>query len=817
MNEINLAVPFFSQREILYKYQSKENTKDFFYIAAVACNITSLCMLLNYLGITEDTPEKMAEKIFAKYQHWRSPGSYNNLTYWENLNKIPAEIYGIEKQYVKSLDGASIKGCIEKFIQNRIPVIFSIGTVSRNGGNTTGHIALLRGFFKDGCYIINDPWGQPSNPFGLVNTRKSEIRGFYTAKETDTDILFGKGNGDNCILTEETFSACTGKKTEEGKLFNGAMTIVYPYVYSFPIGLHKYGLDDCTYESIYSNFKGCCNFLLSDNGLILRSLRMKKQENKEVHSVTAGRIVAVRNSKEAEHNFVLVQYRVPGNEKKYFYVCYRHLQYIDVEREVKSRLFSENRNTAAKDYLSQLIRKVSPKKGIYEKRGESTGSFHSDLQIPERGYAYFYPVDKKLLDYLFDFRKEDHEYNYKLNDIESYEVKKNGEKFYQVYAVSDVKSVSPENFIPQSMNYREFSYYRKKLKSLSEGKITYFCDDEHLDAAPETDVVNKDNYKDYFIKDVKAAFYNIEFKDESYSRILKTVENHYIDKIEKSSPEKLTKIWNDFENKCKFLCKTVLETPWEDHYAAFKLEDRWFKGVNNPDDFVGVKDVYNKVWNTFEPVYDRYNSKKNNGAAENKENNNAWKLFCMEVSEYYPANIDGYIEASPFTVLGLASSDISFECFSEENLYKNAELLEVQNLSKSDNIKALEEKGIIEKKDFSIEHGYLTPSDAGRIQSRIMSEYRNIVLCMKNPFIIEYGKEFNRNIDKAEGYTERDKAYRTELEFKALFPEAIVPAMKLRFSFTCDQRKFYFYNIMEFLNYMQEQNKHFTEGIINER
>lgn len=80
----NLAVPYFTQRDNTYIWQQKykedkidavtgEKTeiKDQpfgpkYPMSWRTCNITSLCMILHYYGITNKTPEQMIEKVFAK-------------------------------------------------------------------------------------------------------------------------------------------------------------------------------------------------------------------------------------------------------------------------------------------------------------------------------------------------------------------------------------------------------------------------------------------------------------------------------------------------------------------------------------------------------------------------------------------------------------------------------------------------------------------------------------------------------------------------------------------------------------------------------
>ena len=67
----NLAVPFFTQRDNTYVWQQididsnlKKGSK--YPMAWRSCNITSLCMILHYWGLTEETPNQMIEKVFSK-------------------------------------------------------------------------------------------------------------------------------------------------------------------------------------------------------------------------------------------------------------------------------------------------------------------------------------------------------------------------------------------------------------------------------------------------------------------------------------------------------------------------------------------------------------------------------------------------------------------------------------------------------------------------------------------------------------------------------------------------------------------------------
>ena len=83
---INLPVPYFCQWENKYIWQQRSSdtgeklpsTKK--PLAPITCNITSLCMILHYFGITDDSPDDMLYKIFdseeykndGRFSQWRT-------------------------------------------------------------------------------------------------------------------------------------------------------------------------------------------------------------------------------------------------------------------------------------------------------------------------------------------------------------------------------------------------------------------------------------------------------------------------------------------------------------------------------------------------------------------------------------------------------------------------------------------------------------------------------------------------------------------------------------------------------------------------
>ena len=77
MTNINLPVPFFTQRDNTYVWQQRnadgiiwtdkngrEGPK--YPMAWRSCNITSLCMILHYWGLTQETPNQMIERVYTQ-------------------------------------------------------------------------------------------------------------------------------------------------------------------------------------------------------------------------------------------------------------------------------------------------------------------------------------------------------------------------------------------------------------------------------------------------------------------------------------------------------------------------------------------------------------------------------------------------------------------------------------------------------------------------------------------------------------------------------------------------------------------------------
>ena len=104
-NQINLSVPYYCQRDNKYIWYRKSEKDEYDKItgelkykkddnipetkkplAPITCNITSLCMILHYFGITNDSPDDMLYKIFDS-EEYKNDGGFSQ---WRTSD-YPAE------------------------------------------------------------------------------------------------------------------------------------------------------------------------------------------------------------------------------------------------------------------------------------------------------------------------------------------------------------------------------------------------------------------------------------------------------------------------------------------------------------------------------------------------------------------------------------------------------------------------------------------------------------------------------------------------------------------------------------------------------
>ena len=295
MTNINLPVPFFTQRDNTYVWYYKHEEdivikkvlyKKGFFVADAegkeiskkiwdySCNITCLAMVLNYLGVTKDSPYQMCEKIFAddypinpskekdfdRYISYRVKAGVKAevgnecIESPEIISLIAKDIYKVRNVYVGyhyTLED------VKKEVKAGYPVIVSCGIIrpsleylKKNYGTDDenrknaersqsweyrGHYIVICGFIRDEYILINDPWGKATNdenrlPQELINNMPNDGWGNYK-----NNINKGIYKGESIVITEEDF------RRQYKNTFN-SVVIVYERRWRFP------------FDSILNNF-----------------------------------------------------------------------------------------------------------------------------------------------------------------------------------------------------------------------------------------------------------------------------------------------------------------------------------------------------------------------------------------------------------------------------------------------------------------------------------------------------------------------------------------------------------------------------------
>lgn len=306
MSDFNLSVPFFSQRDNTYEwhYRYEDTDKDkneqkrevanpliSKKIAGDCCNISCLAMILNYLGITTDTPLKMSEKIFGpsdvtklpdesifnRYIEYRkkanvsSQKGYNCILNPEVLCDIAKDIYNVRNtffSYSYSLEQ------IKKEVEAGYPVIVNCGIVNpsseyvsyrvdkhkqemENCSDTNsekykkakenydkyldyqsqitndpnweyhGHYIVITGFTENDDIIINDPWGKATDASGSLPKETINNKTEDAWGFYSSNLPNGTNKGEHIIISETDF-----KRQYHNKFYS--VLIIYDRRWSFP-------------------------------------------------------------------------------------------------------------------------------------------------------------------------------------------------------------------------------------------------------------------------------------------------------------------------------------------------------------------------------------------------------------------------------------------------------------------------------------------------------------------------------------------------------------------------------------------------------
>lgn len=815
---VNLSVPFFSQRSNRARKNTGETT------AEDSCNLTSLCMILNYLGITDDTPDILIEKFMGKKYK-------KDYTHWDYIQKACTDLYGIEEERIRCGTGKIFKHInLPKLIQCGVPVMFSYGVLSShskknrnysgadNSGaerlsshsegvrNYSGHIAVLRGMTDSGDWILNDPWGDPSNAHGLLN-QEGSIYGVYGARKDGGDITAGKGSGDNVILSSSEIS----KVCSDPPYY--AMCILWASQWAFFLrdsaGKRIRSGDKDSFQTLLdmqSAMKTHLNFVLSENGAIAGGLRLSEAAGKKVYSCGPGRIIAIRNTAAEADNFILVMHTLPGKKKEKVFMLYKGLAYVDLNDKIEEGVYSSENSGSS--WHDQLVSKIHTKAVIYDTGSKSKGLAHQ-TGLPERGTAYLFPENKKLKDFAEHIEPGSIP-AYKdcamLDDINNYKSHTGDKISFKIMnpetGIIETKASDSFNLVPQTLNIKEYRYYRTKLAQLLSGKSTVFLgeDDDTVRDLSKTMTARKDTFEGIFLSALKDVFNEIDFEGASYSRLLDRVSDAYQKKIrrfqEDGDSAGLERLASGFVSKCRILCRKLLETPWTEQTYAFSYKDNWYKGKENGD-FAGLKQVYENVYALFQNVKSAYDF------------GTTWAMFEESVRYFYPANMDFFLEATSGTVLGEATKYSSIQCFSCGNIFDGQtgmKVLSVEKIYKKPSVvSSLKKARYFDGEKFSfLLINYIQKAEIKRFYEKFPFKDLDYILHIQNPLKKLTKKKQNKIASDAIGNIEVAETELSELMFSTVFDKNFISLVKKNFKVDFSSDKLYFYNPVKMISCLYE-------------
>lgn len=794
---MNLAVPFFSQRSNRSRKSRGETT------AEDSCNLTSLCMILNYLGITDDTPDILIEKFLGKKYK-------KDYTDWDCIQKACMDLYGIDGKLIQCGKGKIFSHInLPKLIQCGVPVMFSYGVLSSHSEKArkySGHIAVLRGMTDSGDWILNDPWGDPSNAHGLLN-QEGSIYGVYGARKDGGDITAGKGSGDNVILSSSEIS----KVCSDPPYY--AMCILWASQWAFFLrdsaGKRIRPGDKDSFQTLLdmqSAMKTHLNFVLSENGAIAGGLRLSEAAGKKVYSCGPGRIIAIRNTAAEADNFILVMHTLPGKKKEKVFMLYKGLAYVDLNAKIEEGVYSSENSGSS--WHDQLVSKIHTKAVIYDTGSKSKGLAHQ-TGLPERGTAYLFPENKKLKDFAEHIEPGSIP-AYKdcamLDDINNYKSHTGDKISFKIMnpetGIIETKASDSFNLVPQTLNIKEYRYYRTKLAQLLSGKSTVFLgeDDDTVRDLSKTMTARKDTFEGIFLSALKDVFNEIDFEGASYSRLLDRVSDAYQKKIrrfqEDGDSAGLERLASGFVSKCRILCRKLLETPWTEQTYAFSYKDNWYKGKENGD-FAGLKQVYENVYALFQNVKSAYDF------------GTTWAMFEESVRYFYPANMDFFLEATSGTVLGEATKYSSIQCFSCGNIFDGQtgmKVLSVEKIYKKPSVvSSLKKARYFDGEKFSfLLINYIQKAEIKRFYEKFPFKDLDYILHIQNPLKKLTKKKQNKIASDAIGNIEVAETELSELMFSTVFDKNFISLVKKNFKVDFSSDKLYFYNPVKMISCLYE-------------
>jgi hypothetical protein len=171
------------------KYRNQRNNNQTRYTAERMCNLTSIAMSLEFLGIENPEPQMQFEDYLEKLRQEKEYGARTLAGTWDDI----VSNFDVKMKHIElyTNDKTIITNKLKNELMNGHGVIISI--FSEASGK--GHIVRLQNILNDGL-IVDDPYGK------LNDFKERENKGFgYTGTKNPVDSESGIGE-DNLWLWE---------------------------------------------------------------------------------------------------------------------------------------------------------------------------------------------------------------------------------------------------------------------------------------------------------------------------------------------------------------------------------------------------------------------------------------------------------------------------------------------------------------------------------------------------------------------------------------------------------------------------------------
>jgi hypothetical protein len=387
------------------------------------------------------------------------------------------------------------------------------------------------------------------------------------------------------------------------------------------------------------------------------------------------------------------------HEVKEFYSVYMHLEPVAIAARIKAR-FAFGKGFDTGDWLDQMIQHICPKRAIVYPPGERKKQsnkieldgimddkmpmlyklegtvLREDRRLETRELVLLCPVKSDIKEKMETIVPDKEDINtcitlyQELNSIENYKHTEKGVGYYRIFNRWKIMSgmvvweeryvKTDEGIIPQTLNMKEYVYYRRKLAALMRGEVVMLHDED-----TDTSTLAEDKKKspqEIFTEKLKEIFPEIEHarSEKDYSEKYRKIEVYYKNSVHTGITNNRPN--RNFQREALFrfemLAESLLSYPaYQIKGSPFTVVERWHTEMEK-----AVKHILHEIL-----------SKTPIPSAEV-----LWGELDRKINSYgtmylLVKNVDYYLEVNNITRLGKVYNEwiLHFEIWSNDCIITN--------------------------------------------------------------------------------------------------------------------------------------------------